>query len=125
MGKWRKAPPALIEKFLAVIPDDPKIEHRKMFGYPAAFINGNLFAGLHQETLMVRLSEADRDRARIDVRAETFEPMPGRAMREYMALPDHVVAEPIELGKWVERSIAYASSLPAKAPKPRRKKKAG
>ena len=125
MSKWRKAPPALIETFLAVIPDDPKIKHRKMFGYPAAFINGNLFAGLHQETLMVRLSEADRDRARSDLQAEAFEPMPGRAMREYMVLPDHVVAEPIELGKWVERSIAYALSLPPKAPKSRRKRKAG
>ena len=106
-------------------PDDPKIEHRKMFGYPAAFIDGNLFAGLHQETLMVRLSEADRDRARSDLRAEAFEPMPGRGMREYMALPDHVVADPTELGKWVQRSIAYALSLPPKASKPRRKRKAG
>lgn len=125
MGKWRKAPPALIETFLKAIPNDPRIEHRQMFGYPAAFINGNLFAGLHQETFMLRLSEADRDRARNDLGAETFEPMPGRAMREYMALPEPVIAERDELAEWVERSIAYAASLPPKAPKPRKRRKAG
>ena len=57
---WRKSPPALIAAFDAALPDDPHVERRKMFGYPAAFAHGHLSTGLHQETLMVRLGEAQR-----------------------------------------------------------------
>ena len=39
---WKKAPAALIDLFGASLPDDPRIERRQMFGYPAAFVNGNL-----------------------------------------------------------------------------------
>lgn len=38
----------LIHLFDAVLPFGPEIERRKMFGYPAAFLNSHLFAGLHQ-----------------------------------------------------------------------------
>ena len=32
---WEKAPRALVELFAESLPDDPRIERRKMFGYPA------------------------------------------------------------------------------------------
>ena len=75
MGKWRKSPPALVARFQAMLPDDPRIERKQMFGYPAAFLNGNLFTGLHQESLMVRLSEDDRALAHSAFGATMFEPM--------------------------------------------------
>jgi TfoX/Sxy family transcriptional regulator of competence genes len=53
-----------------------------MFGYPAVFVNGNLFAGLHQENFILRLSEAHRTALCSQHGAQLFEPMPGRRMRE-------------------------------------------
>jgi hypothetical protein len=41
------SPPELIEFFDRLLPDDPDIKKRNMFGYPSCFINGNLAAGLH------------------------------------------------------------------------------
>ena len=41
---WRPAPPSLIALFDAVLPADSSIERRRMFGYPAAFVGGRLFA---------------------------------------------------------------------------------
>jgi hypothetical protein len=33
---WRKSPDALIVLFDAALLDDPRVERRKMFGYPCA-----------------------------------------------------------------------------------------
>ncbi len=40
---WIKAPPEMIELFAASLPLDPATERRTMFGYPCAFVNGNMF----------------------------------------------------------------------------------
>jgi len=45
--EWRKSPQHLIETFNSVVPGPPVVP-RKMFGYPAAFVNGNLFMSLFQ-----------------------------------------------------------------------------
>ena len=45
---WKKSPPALIETFDAVLPGAPA-ERRLMFGYPAAFVNGNMFMSLFED----------------------------------------------------------------------------
>ena len=54
-------------------------ERRKMFGYPCAFVAGNLFTGLHQENVIVRLAERDRVAAIGTEGARLFEPMSGAA----------------------------------------------
>jgi len=130
MGNWRKSPPSLIALFDAVLPEDPRIERRKMFGYPCAFVNGNMFTGLHQEDFIVRLSEDDRTRIRDDLGAQTFEPMAGRPMREYVALPEDVLEDEETVRGWVGRALDFAGALPPKekkSPKERKpsKKKAG
>src|SRR5205823_5011727 len=57
--KMKPSPPKLIALFDDVVPGPPA-ERRKMFGYPAAFVNGHLFMGLFEDVLMLRLGEADR-----------------------------------------------------------------
>jgi TfoX/Sxy family transcriptional regulator of competence genes len=93
---------------------------RKMFGMPAGFIGGNMAAGLHQDTIMVRLAAEDRQ-ARLDAGWSLFEPMPGRPMREYVALPPEVTADVEATRGWIERAAAYVRTLPPKAAKPRRR----
>ena len=120
---WRKSPPSLIELFDAVLPGDPRIERRKMFGYPAAFLNGRLFAGLHQENFILKLSASDREKLIAERDARVFEPMPGRPMREYIALPASLLSERRALTAWLARSIAYVAAMAPKASKPVRAKK--
>ena len=114
---WRKAPAELKERFEAAVAGIDGLEQRKMFGYPAGFIGGNMTTGLHQESWIVRLPEEAR-RERAEAGWSVFEPMPGRPMREYMALPDEVVANPDQARAWVERAAAYVRTLPPKPPKP-------
>ena len=120
---WRKAPAELKERFEAAVAGIEGLEQRQMFGYPAGFIGGNMTTGLHQESWIVRLPEAERQE-RLDAGWSVFEPMPGRPMREYVALPDEVAADPDQARAWVERAAAYVRGLPPKEPKPRKTKKA-
>ncbi len=121
---WRKSPQSLIDLFYEVLPDDPRIERRKMFGYPCAFLNGNMFTGLHQENFIVRLSEDDRQLANAQFNAQPFDPMKGRPMREYIALPEEIMADETAVKDWVKRSLSFAGALPPKEKKARKTKKA-
>jgi len=114
---WRKSPPELIALFDAAIPTDARVERRKMFGYPAAFTNGHLFAGLHQESLILRLDESDCAKLCEAGKAGPFEPMAGRRMRNYVALAPAVLADRKVLGRMIARALAHTAALPPKGPK--------
>lgn len=120
---WRKSPPDLVERFGAAVAGIEGLETRKMFGYPAGFIGGNMVTGLHQESWIVRLSE-DVRAERLEAGWTTFEPMAGRPMREYLALPPEILDDPDVARAWVERAAAYVRTLPPKPPKAPRPPKA-
>jgi TfoX-like protein len=117
--KWRKSSEALVRTFERIVPDEPRVERRKMFGYSAAFVGGNLFMSLFQDSVVLRLPEDDRTSfLRIDG-SSAFEPMPGRPTREYVVAPPAMVARPASLTPWIRRSLDYARSIPPKAAKRR------
>jgi len=116
--KWTKAPAALVEVFAQSLRGIPNVEQRQMFGYPAAFTNTQMFAGLFQDKIIVRLSEADRD-ALLSVGGKPFEPMRGRPMREYVLVPPALMIAPPALRAWLDKAHAYAASLQPKAKKRR------
>jgi TfoX/Sxy family transcriptional regulator of competence genes len=121
--KWKKAPQELIDLFDQAIADFRVVEKKKMFGYPCIFVNGNLTAGLYQDTMMMRLSETDRKQFLLLQGASVFEPMPGRPMKEYVMLPPAVLNNPAKLKNWLKKSIDYARTLPAKSKAIKTKKK--
>jgi len=114
--EWKKTPPELAAKFDRAAPKDPKVVRKPMFGYPALFLNGNMFAGTFQDKIVARLSEPDRERA-LKAGTKQFSPMPGRPMKEYVVVPAADVAKPAALAKWVAQAHAHAKTLPAKEKK--------
>jgi TfoX/Sxy family transcriptional regulator of competence genes len=118
MPKFTKAPEEMVALFGRVVEGLPEVETRRMFGYPAAFVHGQMFSSLFQDSMILRLSEADRAAFLKDQGARLFEPMPGRPMREYAAVPAAVLASEPLLRQWLRRAHSYAASLP---PKPRKK----
>ena len=113
---WRKATPEIVDHFHAAAAGIDGLEVRKMFGFPAGFIGGNMTAGVHQETLIVRLPDDERQ-ARLAEGWTQFEPMPGRPMREYLALPQEVASDVDATRHWIERAADYVRTLPPKAPR--------
>ncbi len=111
---WKKSPPELIAAFDKAAPRDPRAVRRPMFGYPALFVNGHMFAGTYQEKVVLRLPDAQRAELLKLKDAAAFEPMPGRPMKEYAVVPRQVVARPATLASWVERAFRHALTLPPK-----------
>jgi TfoX/Sxy family transcriptional regulator of competence genes len=108
--------------FMTVVPDDPRVSVRPMFGNLAAFVNGNMFFCLLGDDVAVRLPEQERVDLLKHDGASPFEPRHGRPMREYITIPSVWQEEPEKLEEWVIRSFSWVSEMPAKQPKPRKKR---
>lgn len=109
--------------FESLVPDDGRVAIRPMFGNVAAFVNGNMFMGLFGREVFLRLSEADRE-SMAKEGGSPFEPMPGRAMSEYMTIPPKWRSQPKTVLGWVRRSLEFSGQLPPKkkGQKPKSKK---
>jgi TfoX/Sxy family transcriptional regulator of competence genes len=118
---WTKSPETIIALFDSVVPDAPNVERRQMFGYPAAFVNGNLFMSLFQENMILRLGNEDRQQFLSTFKTKLFDPMGGRPMKEYAVVPAKVQKDSAILAEWICKAHAYGGSLPKKAKKPRKK----
>jgi TfoX/Sxy family transcriptional regulator of competence genes len=112
--QWRNSPQELMDLFANVMPDPPAVQ-RKMFGYPAGFVNGNMFMGLFQNDMILRLPESHRQEFLKVDGAKIFEPMPGRPMREYVAVPQRLMADEKKLASWVSRALEFGASLKPKS----------
>jgi TfoX/Sxy family transcriptional regulator of competence genes len=119
---FEKPPPYMVELFDSILPLDSRVERRKMFGSPCGFVNGNMFCGLFEKSMFLRLSEADRAEAIDKLDTTLFDPMKGRPMREYVTLPDDLLEDEAQLDDWMGHALAYAGGLPPKEKKPRKSK---
>jgi TfoX/Sxy family transcriptional regulator of competence genes len=118
---WEKPSPELIRILEEVSEPFALIERRKMFGCPAYYVNGNMFAGVYGRQLFLRLPEDARIELEERLQAKPFEPMAGRPMKEYVAMPEAVWSDPVALDDWMRRSVEYTAAMPPKQPKPRKK----
>jgi len=57
MKKWKPAPREAVVAFETVTSNLPGAEPRKMFGYSCVFVKGNMFAGLHEARMVLRLTD--------------------------------------------------------------------
>jgi TfoX/Sxy family transcriptional regulator of competence genes len=93
-----------------------------MFGYPAYFINKNMFAGLFQDKLFLRLSPAQVVSLSKSFPAiANLEPIPGRPMKNYYVIPEKLYTDAREIPKVVQGAVIFCASLPVKTKKPRKK----
>jgi TfoX/Sxy family transcriptional regulator of competence genes len=115
---WQKIPKEHHPIFEAALPKDSRVSTLKMFGGVAAKVNGHMAAGLWADSMMVRLSQADVERAMKLDGTTPFDPMGrGKAMPEMVVLPSAMMKRPKDLTTWLERAISHTSTLPAKAEK--------
>ena len=119
--QWQKASEDVIEAFDAALPADDAVQKRKMFGNPSAFVNGNMFAGVFEDDIVVRLPAERRAELVEQAGAQPFAPG-GRVMREYLIVPPVARADRDELARWLDEAFRFVASMPAKEAKPRKKK---
>ena len=106
------------EFFRSVLPDDPEIEIKPMFGNLGAFVHGNMFAGLFGPDVGVRLDDGGRAELEAADGSGPFGPEE-RPMGGYLSLPRAWRASPVVAAGWIERARDYVATLPPKQKKPR------
>jgi TfoX/Sxy family transcriptional regulator of competence genes len=116
---WTKAPQGLMDLFVESLPDAPGVTGRKMFGYPAAFVNGNMMAGVFGDGVFARLPPSLRAELERDFAARPFEPMAGKPMKDYLGLPDEILADEPRLAEVLAAAYRATAALPRKAAKPK------
>lgn len=110
--KFPKALAATTELFKSLVPRDPGVELKPMFGHIAAFVNGNMFAGTFGDSIIVRL---DQERQRDLLKkpgAALFEPMPGRPMKSYVQLKVSLGSE--EIASAIHTALKLTSAMSPK-----------
>jgi TfoX/Sxy family transcriptional regulator of competence genes len=110
------------EFFRSLIPDDPEVEIKPMFGNLGAFVHGNMFAGLFGPAVGVRLDDAGQEELAAIDGTGPFGPAE-RPMGGYTSLPAAWREAPDVAAGWLERALAHVGSLPAKVKKPKAAKK--
>jgi hypothetical protein len=113
---FEKSSPELVARFLAVLDrvGTPDTTRRPMFGYPCAWVGGNMATGLYAQSWWVRLPPDRLAAVLASGEGHAFEVMPGRPMKGYAALPAEVVADDAQIDAWVSEALAYTATLPPK-----------
>jgi TfoX/Sxy family transcriptional regulator of competence genes len=108
--------------FQKLLPKDPAITTRPMFGNLSAFVNGNMFSGVFGDDLFVRVS--DEEQARIRKQGgKPFEPMAGRAMAGYVLVPPGWQKKPDAARAYVMTALSWSRVLAPKRAKAKPAKK--
>jgi TfoX/Sxy family transcriptional regulator of competence genes len=100
--------------FSRLVPAGPTVALRPMFGNLAAFVNGNMFAGLFGEDLFVRLPEDEGAKVRKQG-GRDFAPRAGRPMKGYITVPGTWRAKPAAAKDWIATALELTGRMPPKA----------
>ncbi len=104
--------------FARVVPDEPAITIKPMFGQMSAFVNGNMFCGIFGEDFFVRLPEEEIAKVKKSG-GRDFEPMAGHKMGGYVMVPGDWRAKPP--AALIKRALEETRKMPAKKPKPKKR----
>jgi len=119
--QWKKPSRELMD-YQATIMGPFEAEKKKMFGSTVYFSNGNMFTGVHEDNIFLRLSAGDRSELMAKYEdAVPFEPLKGRPMKEYVNVPPRLYRDADVFKQWLGRSREYVDSLPPKAAKAKKK----
>ncbi len=97
-----------------VVPDEPAVTLKPMFGQLSGFVNGNMFCGIFGEDLFVRLPE-DEIAVVKKQGGRDFEPIAGHKMGGYVIVPGDWRAKPPTA--LIKRALEVTRKMPAKTPK--------
>jgi len=106
----------LADHIRVIVGDGPGLSERKMFGGIAFMLNGNMFCGITRDDLMVRVGP-DRFEAALTSPGARLMDFTGRPSKGMAFVGPEGYASDEQLRGWVEQTLDYARSLPAKEAK--------
>jgi TfoX/Sxy family transcriptional regulator of competence genes len=114
---------ALAQRIRATLQGRDGLTERKMFGGLCLMLNGNMFAGVMNDELMLRVGAETFDEllARPGARPMDFT---GRPMKGYLYVKPSAFVEEAGLEDWLAQALTFVETLPPKgAAKPTKAKR--
>lgn len=114
-----QAPPDKLELYKQLLDAHPEIDLKGGLKLPYTSHQGNMFSQLTKAGVLgLRLGVAEREAFLAEYDNGPLETY-GTVMKEYVAVPDHLLEDAQQLLPWLEQSYAYAKTL---KPQPRKRK---
>lgn len=111
----------LAQKVDAALADEGNITRKNMFGGLCYLINGNMCVGVEKDRLMVRVGPDDYQAALEEEYAHEMD-FTGRPLKGFVYVHADGLDSITQVQQWVDRSLAFARSLPRKEKKAKKKK---
>lgn len=111
----------LAERVRAALAGVGGVAEIKMFGGLCFTVEGNMAVGVNREDLLVRLTPDDGDAALAEPGVRLME-IGARTSRGFLSVAPEATTTERKLRAWVDRGVAFASSLPPKKPKSKKPK---
>ena len=99
------------------------VTDKRMFGGTCFMIDGNMLIGTMKDGLIVRVGKNAHASAIKQPGARTFD-MTGRPMEGFVTVEGKAMADDAALKVWVDLALAFVKTLPPKAAKLAKSKKA-
>jgi TfoX/Sxy family transcriptional regulator of competence genes len=101
------------------------VTEQKMFGGIGFMLNGNMFAGVHKNDLIVRLDAKRHEKALKEKHAGPMVFGNGMAAKGLVLVAPAGVKTTAQLDSWLKRATDFAEALPAKSKKKAAKRQSG
>ena len=106
----------LAERIRGILEELGRVSERRMFGGLAFLMRGHMTVGIVKDELMVRVGPETHDQAVREPYARAMD-FTGRPMKGFVFVSSPGLESDTDLQRWVERSVSYTASLPAKEPR--------
>ncbi len=103
----------LAERIRRALAGRPDIAERKMFGGLAFLLRGHMCCGVVGDRLMLRLGNDGGAAALSEPHTRPMD-FTGKAMKSMVYVDPPGIATAADLGRWLQRAVAFGETLPPK-----------
>ena len=103
----------LAQRIRKVLGEQPGLVEKKMFGGIGFIVHGNMACGVHKDALIVRVGPEGYQEALARPHTRPFD-ITGRPMTGWVMVTPGGYESVEDLEDWVQQSLDFALSLPAK-----------
>jgi TfoX/Sxy family transcriptional regulator of competence genes len=107
----------LAERVRGVLQERTAFQEIRMFGGLAFMVRGHMTVGILKDDLMVRIGPDSHPQTMAEPHVRPMD-FTGRPMKGLVLVSAEGTDREADLERWVERALAFTTSLPAKEPSP-------
>ncbi len=107
-----------LELYEKLVKSIPELEINSTFGFPYTSLNGHMFSLLSKSGFVgIRLPKQEREAFLEQYNSTIYKPEPGPLLKEYVTIPNDLLADVETLKSYLLVSLAYVKTLKPKSSK--------